>query len=376
MRKRPVVPVMFCSCGLAALSACASTSTSTAPTLGEAAAGRPSHGPVPVIYDTDIGLDIDDVGGLALLHALADRGEATILGVMVSESIHNYDGLWGPPLVDIINTYYRRPDVPVGVYKGTPIDIGRYGHFAEPVVKAKFPHKLVDAWDAEDATSVYRRVLAAAADDSVVVVTAGYLTNLYGLMVSTPDAISPLTGMELVGRKVREWVCSGGRYPSSGRTPDLNFGHYPEQAEYVINRWPGKVTFGGDELADSYLTGARVSSDYEAGSNPVAMAWHHHNGGKPQPSRDSLAVLYAIRGSTDTTARFFPKVEGGANHYQKVDEYVPSGKLPASQNVWLTDVKKPHGYLKAASANEDVSALLDELIAAPPAQARPVQAQE
>ena len=40
--------------------------------------------PVPVILDTDIGPDYDDVGAMAVLHALADAGEARPLAVMSS----------------------------------------------------------------------------------------------------------------------------------------------------------------------------------------------------------------------------------------------------------------------------------------------------
>ena len=40
--------------------------------------------PVNIIYDTDMASDVDDVGALALLHALADIGEAEILAAMVS----------------------------------------------------------------------------------------------------------------------------------------------------------------------------------------------------------------------------------------------------------------------------------------------------
>src|SRR5690606_29052446 len=45
------------------------------------AAGGAAAQPVRVIFDTDLGPDADDAGALALLHALADRGEAEILGV-------------------------------------------------------------------------------------------------------------------------------------------------------------------------------------------------------------------------------------------------------------------------------------------------------
>jgi hypothetical protein len=40
--------------------------------------------PVRVIFDTDMDTDCDDAGALALLHALADNGEAVILATLVS----------------------------------------------------------------------------------------------------------------------------------------------------------------------------------------------------------------------------------------------------------------------------------------------------
>ncbi len=43
----------------------------------------PTNTPVHVILDTDIGSDCDDAGALAVLHALADRGEVEILACML-----------------------------------------------------------------------------------------------------------------------------------------------------------------------------------------------------------------------------------------------------------------------------------------------------
>ena len=37
-----------------------------------------------IILDTDIDTDVDDVGAVACLHALADMGEAEIVGTFVS----------------------------------------------------------------------------------------------------------------------------------------------------------------------------------------------------------------------------------------------------------------------------------------------------
>ena len=48
-----------------------------------AAAPSSVTSPVPVIFDTDIMGDVDDVGAVAVLHALTDRGEAKILATGV-----------------------------------------------------------------------------------------------------------------------------------------------------------------------------------------------------------------------------------------------------------------------------------------------------
>ena len=42
---------------------------------------------VPIIFDTDIGTDVDDADALAILHVLADRGEAKILATMSANQI-------------------------------------------------------------------------------------------------------------------------------------------------------------------------------------------------------------------------------------------------------------------------------------------------
>ena len=38
--------------------------------------------PVQLIIDTDLGFDVDDVGAIAVAHALADQGKVDILGVV------------------------------------------------------------------------------------------------------------------------------------------------------------------------------------------------------------------------------------------------------------------------------------------------------
>ncbi len=66
--------------------------------------------PVRLIFDTDIQGDVDDVGTVTLLHALADRGEVELLAMGVSSK-----NPWSPLCLDALNTYFGRPDIPLGV---------------------------------------------------------------------------------------------------------------------------------------------------------------------------------------------------------------------------------------------------------------------
>src|SRR5699024_9393552 len=67
--------------------------------------------PVPqIIFDTDMGPDYDDVGALAVLHALAAAEECEILAT-VSSNGHPT----AAPTIEVINRYFGKPDMPIGV---------------------------------------------------------------------------------------------------------------------------------------------------------------------------------------------------------------------------------------------------------------------
>ena len=63
----------------------------------------------PVIFDTDMGNDIDDALALAMLHALTDRGECQLIGVTLTNA-----NPAAVPYVRMINRFYGRADLPVG----------------------------------------------------------------------------------------------------------------------------------------------------------------------------------------------------------------------------------------------------------------------
>ena len=89
-------------CLAALLAACSGKPAATAPeeTMVQ---------PVNLILDTDLGPDYDDVGAMALMHALADSGQVNILATVSSNKNEHV-----VPCIEVLNTYFNRPDIPVG----------------------------------------------------------------------------------------------------------------------------------------------------------------------------------------------------------------------------------------------------------------------
>ena len=259
--------------------------------------------PVPIIFDTDLGFDCDDAGALAILHRLADRGEAQLLATM---------SVVGDPqsaaALDVINTYYGRPDTPVGAYQGerwpdarpywykTPTD------FLVPLV-TEYKSSVKDKREVPDAVKLYRRILAEQPERSVTVVAVGFSLNLADLLASSPDASSPLGGRALVAQKVKRLVYMGSRLEEPGKPvrPDFNLGDGPYRdgrtTQKVIEAWPTDIVFVGGEIGDSIMTGSSLRAQLP--ENPVARAYKLFPGTNARGERaswDLTAVLYAVRG--------------------------------------------------------------------------------
>lgn len=66
--------------------------------------------PVKVIFDTDMGNDIDDALALDMLYKYADEGRITLLGITSNKEEHPASVEY----IDILNTFYGYPDIPVG----------------------------------------------------------------------------------------------------------------------------------------------------------------------------------------------------------------------------------------------------------------------
>ena len=311
------------------------------PTLARAAAG------VPVIFDTDMDTDCDDAGALAMLHAMADDGEVQILATMVSSYYP-----WSAPAVDVINTYYGRPDVPVAVPKAPGGRIDRRGSRYAQQIAREFPHDLRSYDEAPDALNLYRRILAAQPDTGVVIVTVGDLTNIRHLLESPPDRWSPLSGKELARRKVKRWVAMGGSFPK--HTDPGVFGNFkpdPQSTVIAVRDWPRPLVFAGDEIGDHILTGATLAQ--MPPSNPVRRAYELYFGavGKERPSWDQTALLHAVR----PDAGYWREVAG----YNHIFANGTNEWHPPREGI-------PHTYLVEARPAAEITAVIEALMSRSP----------
>ncbi len=89
------VPILFTILGVLFVNTALLAGPSNAPKDDQSE--KPQRAGIPVILDTDMDSDVNDVGALAVLHALANNGEAEILGVIVTS-----DGMHTPLCADAI----------------------------------------------------------------------------------------------------------------------------------------------------------------------------------------------------------------------------------------------------------------------------------
>ncbi|WP_075559474.1 nucleoside hydrolase [Parabacteroides timonensis] len=250
------------------------------------------NAPVKLILDTDLGPDYDDVGAMALLHALADSSQVSILATVAS---NRHDKV--VPCIEVLNTYFGRPDIPLGVPKEENAPCLTSNHKVKwtEYLPAHYPHQMKRSSDAPDAVQIYRKILSEAADNSITICTIGFFTNLKNLLLSSGDTYSPLTGKELISQKVKRLVAMAGRFPK-GR--EYNVYIDTPASITTFEEWPTEIIFSGFEIGEKVLTGKLVAQ-MVIDNNPVkdtyrlCLAEGDFNGRK---SWDQTAVLVAVKG--------------------------------------------------------------------------------
>src|SRR4051812_34443308 len=249
--------------------------------------------PTPVIFDTDMGNDVDDALALAMLHALESRGEGRLIAVTITK-----DNPWSAVYVDLVNTFYGRAHIPVGMVKGgvTPENASM---IQVPSERRRangmwtYPRRLASGAEAPEALAVLRRVLAAEKDGSVVIVQVGFSTNLARLLDSPAD-------VDLIQRKVKLLSVMAGNFVQP--KPEFNVQKDAASARKLFEQWPTPIVASGFEIGEKLLfPAARIEHDFGWTENhPVVDAYRNY---KKMPydrqTWDLTAVLYGVRPGGD-----------------------------------------------------------------------------
>lgn len=317
--------------GLVLLVACQGQPTSSLPEEAES---------VRLILDTDLGPDYDDVGAMALMHALADSGQVQILATLSSNADERV-----VPCIEVLNAYFNRPEIPVGATK-SPTTVSLTTWHKEKwtdALPAHYPHPTAKTSDAPDAVAVYRQLLSQQPDSSVVICTIGFLTNLKELLRSEGDAYSSLSGKELVSRKVKRLVAMAGSFPQ-GR--EFNVYSDLESSKVVAEEWPTEIIFSGFEIGEKVLTGKKLvamPTEHSPVKEAFAMSFAE---GDPdgRMSWDQTAVLVAIKGYT-------PYFDIEYGHFKLSDA--------EGNNDWEIDPQGPHARLLFRMNPQQIAAVIE-----------------
>jgi inosine-uridine nucleoside N-ribohydrolase len=254
--------------------------------------------PLKVILETDIGNDVDDAMALDMLYKYSDANKVELLGVST-----NKNSIYSVKYIDIMNKWYGFPLIPIGtVVNGVNSEGDPYNNYTKIVCeykidnKAVFNSKINDYSDVIESTSLYRKILSALPDSSVVIISIGFSTNLARLLNTPADKFSSLTGKELVANKVKFLSMMAANF---NKKPSLEYNIMKDipAAQKVFNDWPTTIVVSPYEVGDSILfPGFVIQNNFKwAAADPLVIGYENF---LPMPydrqTWDNTAVLYAV----------------------------------------------------------------------------------
>jgi len=308
--------------------------------------------PPVVILDTDFRSDVDDMGALAMLNALADNGVCEIAGVVASQT--------GPQVVaaiNAVNTYYGRGDVPVGL---SPVPDVRFDDFYVPTIgdPEKYPSTQRNE-TAPDSTTLYRRLLAAAPEKSVRVIVIGGQTCVR-LLLDSPadhegDGSIGKSGRELIEEKVEGLYLMAGHFTDPA-WKEHNIKLDLEASQRIPAEWPTPIVYSGFEIGVNVQTGGKTTNPEK---NPVAKAYELFPAGgvgtiASSSSYDQTMVYQALVGTHAGDTALWRLSEPGTVTY------------PEGRTAFEAKSDGKHRYLIAEAPPEAAAEAIEALMIQPP----------
>ncbi len=256
-----------------------------------------------VILETDIGNDVDDAMALDMLYKYSDADKVELLGVST-----NKNSIYSVKYIDIMNRWYGYSSVPIGtVINGVNSEGDPANNYTKEVCEYKINNKIAfkscvkSYTDVIESTKLYRKLLCAAPDSSVIIISIGFSTNLARLLKTPADNFSKLTGKELVAKKVKFLSMMACNF---NITPALEYNIMKDipAAQIVFNDWPTAIVVSPFDVGISILfPGSVFENDFHwTKADPLVIGYEGYmNMPYDRPTWDNTAVLYAVENEKD-----------------------------------------------------------------------------
>ena len=265
------------------------SSKDTTKTTGEKA-------PLSIIFDTDMGNDVDDALALDMLYKYMEEGRINLLAIPTTKKSEYCAGY-----IDIMNTWYGH-DIPIGtVENGTDKDNSSF--FIQTACELKaddgkpaFERTVTNYDDFPKSVPLYRKILSAQPDSSVIIISVGFSTNLAQLLDSEADEYSSLSGKDLIKKKVK--------YVSAmmGQMQDTTFKEFNvycdiPSAQKFVDEWPTPIIASPYEVGDAILFPAKcIENDFKWKTpNPLVVGYENYmKMPYDRQTWDMTSVLYVV----------------------------------------------------------------------------------
>lgn len=261
-----------------------------------------NHTPVKMILDADFGSSTDDLFALMMLNNYIDSGLVDLKGIIVDR-----EGEKNAGVVDIFNTYYGHPDIPVGLERNgvkNPRCFIPYNGICDlknaqgqPLFKRSLnPSECMDGY------KLYRKLLSQAEDKSIVVVAIGFATTLSQLMESGADEYSSLSGLDLFGKKVKAVYIQSGRFEANDSLCGYNMRAASKQSAVFYDKFPKDVELImspsniGDQM--DYQPGDVLADLSDTEYNPIKAVYTHYTCDTGQRMWDTNCLVNAVLGDS------------------------------------------------------------------------------
>lgn len=313
--------------------------------------------PVNVIFDTDMGNDVDDALALVMLYSFVQSGDCDLKGILV-----NKDNPHAAVYTDIVAKYYGADSVPIGMVEdGVTKDPGLFVEKISEEKNADGSYKYARNINAETklpaAVKLARKIMSESEDGSLVYISVGFSSNLEDIFNSGPDEFSPLNGLELFKKKVKYVSLMAGNFskpvlddPYSVQ-PEFNVGCDKPASKFVYETCPVPMVFNGFEIGLMIEFPHKIIAEELSKENPLVESFRLYTDGSDRPTWDLISVLYVFRPdmfglsesgfitASDSGHTFYKADENGTRRFLKTPDTATAEKIKA-ELVRLCTYKK------------------------------------